>query len=185
MPARARLLPIALLLVAGLLVACGDGDAAEGASGGPGSGAAGDSGASDPAGIPMLEMLDVATGRPVDLDVALEPDGKAVLAWFWAPFCSTCRSEAPELDAFAADHADEVKVVGIGTRDDFGEAEDFLADTGVESFPLLWEETGESWSAFGVTAQPYAVLFDDQGAEVERWPGGASGDEVLAALGSS
>ncbi|MEZ5267739.1 MAG: hypothetical protein R2789_03930 [Microthrixaceae bacterium] len=41
-----------------------------------------------------VEMIDVATGEKVDLEEALTPDGKPLLAWFWAPFCPTCRGEA-------------------------------------------------------------------------------------------
>ncbi len=51
-------------------------------------------------------MTDVATGESTTLDAApAAENGEPVLAWFWAPFCPTCRGEAPELDAFMADNA--------------------------------------------------------------------------------
>lgn len=125
-----------------------------------------------------IELVDIATGDTTSLDAALAADGdKPVLAWFWAPHCPTCRGEAPELDAFMADNADEVSMVGIGTRDDYALAEDFLADTGVQHFPLLWEETGDGWATFDVTAQPYLILLDGDEV-VERWPGGATPQEI-------
>lgn len=129
-----------------------------------------------------VEMTDVATGASTTLEAALDsPDGSPVLAWFWAPFCPTCRGEAPELDAFMADNGGRVKMVGIGTRDDLSEAEGFLEDTGVQNFPLLWEPTGQSWVDSAVSAQPYMLLMSD-GEEVERWPGGASVRQIEDAL---
>jgi thiol-disulfide isomerase/thioredoxin len=139
----------------------------------------------DLASLPDLEMTEVATGRSTTLAAELASDGRPVVAWFWAPNCPTCRSEAPELDAFVEEHGSEVKLVGIGTRDDPELAGEFLEVTGVERFPLLWEPTGEAWSTFGVTAQPYSVLYDAEGAELQRWPGGATGEEILEELDRS
>ncbi len=67
--------------------------------------------------------------------------------------------------------------MGIGTLDDLDYAKDFLADTGVTNFPLLWEPTGESWAVNSVSAQPYMILRHD-GMEIERWPGGASVTQI-------
>jgi thiol-disulfide isomerase/thioredoxin len=134
-------------------------------------------------GTGPIEMTDVATGETQSLDDALAPtDGKPVLAWFWAPFCPTCRGEAPELDEFMADNAQRVKMVGVGTRDDLDQARDFLADTGVTNFPLLWEESGRSWVDNAVAAQPYMILIGPDGEELQRWPGGASVVQIENAL---
>lgn len=130
-----------------------------------------------------ISMVDVASGATTTLAEALEPsDGKPLLAWFWAPFCPTCRGEAPVLDEFMAANADRVSLVGIGTRDDLEYAEEFLATTGVQNFPLLWEGTGRSWVDNAVAAQPYMILFDASGEEVQRWPGGASVTQIENAL---
>lgn len=131
----------------------------------------------------QIEMTDVATGETQSLDDALTPtDGKPVLAWFWAPFCPTCRGEAPELDAFMAENSERVKMVGVGTRNDLDQARDFLADTGVTNFPLLWEESGRSWVDNAVAAQPYMILISPDGEELQRWPGGASVVQIENAL---
>jgi thiol-disulfide isomerase/thioredoxin len=164
--------------------ACGEGGTAavEGESEGESADAAAESTSTDLASLPPLEMTDVATGGTTTLDAELTSDGRPVVAWFWAPHCPTCRSEAPELDDFVEEHGSEVKLVGIGTRDDPEAAGEFLEVTGVEGFPLLWEPTGEAWTTFGVTAQPYTVLYDADGTELRRWPGGASGEEILEEL---
>ncbi|MCB1270994.1 MAG: TlpA family protein disulfide reductase [Microthrixaceae bacterium] len=130
-----------------------------------------------------VEMIDVATGETSTLDDALTPtDGKPLLAWFWAPFCPTCRGEAPELDAFMAENSNRVTMVGVGARNDLEYAEEFLGTTGVSNFPLLWDASGESWVDNAVAAQPYMILFDSEGEEVQRWPGGASVVQIENAL---
>ena len=146
-----------------------------------------DEGGSDPAPAGSVEagdilLTDVVTGSESSLDAVLANEAdKPKLAWFWAPFCPTCRGEAPELDAFMAENADRVDMVGIGTRDDYGLAQKFQDDTGVVNFPLYWEETGNSWVDNAVAAQPYMILFVD-GEDVERWPGGASVRQIEDAL---
>lgn len=164
---------VCLLVVMSMFVAaCGSGDGDRVAGAGPPDEATG-----------PIEMVDVATGETESLESALTPtDGKPLLVWFWAPFCPTCRGEAPELDQFMADNAQRVDLVGIGTRNDLEQAEDFLADTGVSNFPLLWEDSGRSWTENSVAAQPYTILIDADGEEVERWPGGASVTQIEQAL---
>jgi hypothetical protein len=73
-------------------------------------------------------------------------------------------------------------MVGVGTRDDLDQARDFLADTGVTNFPLLWEESGRSWVDNAVAAQPYMILIGPDGEELQRWPGGASVVQIENAL---
>ena len=51
-----------------------------------------------------------------------------------------------------------MRVIGLGTQDSLGEAEQFVADRGT-TFTMLWDESFESWAALNVTAQPTAILF--------------------------
>jgi len=178
---KIRFLWLGALIAAFTLVAasCGADDSASNAGGEIGGVVAPDAGAAGPA---FVELVDVGTGETTSLNEALYPgNGNPTLAFFWAPFCPSCRVEAPELDDLAASHGDEINIVGIGTRDDLAYAEEFLESTGVENFPLLWEESGQSWQDFGVIAQPYLILLDD-GQEVQRWPGGATDEMILSEL---
>ncbi len=90
-----------------------------------------------------------------------------------------CRREAPGVEQFARDHGDQIRVIGLGTQDSADEGIDFIRDTGTYSFPMYWDETFESWAAFGITAQPAAVLFSPDGQVLDGWLGGFPDDEVL------
>jgi peroxiredoxin len=70
-------------------------------------------------------------------------------------------------------------VVGLGTQDDLGQAEDFVATHSL-TFPVLWDSGFDSWRALGVAGQPSVVLIDGQGRELGRWSGGIPEADVLA-----
>lgn len=75
--------------------------------------------------------------------------------------------------------------MGLGTQDTLAEAEEFMVDHGVESFPLLWDESFESWVALGVASQPGAILFAADGTPLQGWRGIFDEDEVLALAAAS
>ena len=73
-------------------------------------------------------------------------------------------------------------MIGLGTQDTFGEAEDFVATYGTVSFPMLWDETFDSWSQLGVSGQPAGMLFSADGTIITQWSGGIPEDDVLATI---
>lgn len=89
-----------------------------------------------------------------------------------------CNREAPDVEQFAQQHADKIKVVGIGTQDGFDEAKKFYARHDI-TFEFLWDESFDTWNAFGVQSQPAAVLLSADGRQLGKWSGMFSIDEVL------
>lgn len=71
-------------------------------------------------------------------------------------------------------------MLGLGTQGDRSAAEDFLADAGGASYPLLWDASAGSWRELGITGQPAGILFSPDGAEVRRWSGPIPEADVLA-----
>lgn len=69
-------------------------------------------------------------------------------------------------------------MIGLGTQDTLGEAEQFV-DTYGTSFTMLWDESFESWVAFGVQSQPAAILFAADGTVLEGWLGPFPEEAVL------
>lgn len=97
--------------------------------------------------------------------------GEWVLVNFWASWCEPCRTESPEIEAYGADHADEIVIVGMNTEDLTDDALEFI-----EEFDLSWEmlrdNEGERKDAFGTIALPESFLIDPEGrvALIRRGP---------------
>lgn len=75
-----------------------------------------------------------------------------------------------------------LNIIGLGSQDDLSQANDFVASGGTVSLPMLWDESGASWSALGVSGQPYWILYDAQGAVVESRFGGVDINAVNSVL---
>ena len=69
-------------------------------------------------------------------------------------------------------------MIGLGTQDSLGEAEDFVEDYGT-TFPMLWDESFQSWIELGVSSQPTAVMFTPEGTIITGWVGPFPEDQVL------
>ncbi len=163
-----RLLP---LLLAGLfaLSACSTGststattattaetnrgsDAGTAAGQGKGSGAASSPSALDFTGTTLA-------GKAFD---AASETGPVVL-WFWAPWCTICRAEAPDVATVAAEYEGRVTFVGVPGRGDVGAMKEFVSQTGTSGFAHVADLDGSLWQRFGVVAQPSFVFVDGAG----------------------
>ena len=103
--------------------------------------------------------------------------GRATLLWFWAPWCPTCRSQIPEVEGYAADHADDLQVIGVGSLDS-ADAIAAFADE-VEGVTHLEDTDGELYRRFGIAEQSSFVLLDESG-EVAFETGYGGSDELAA-----
>lgn len=93
-----------------------------------------------------------------------------------------CRAEGPEVEQFARENADVVRVVGLGTQDSIEDATDFVNDTGTSSLLMTWDASFETWSYYGISSQPNAILVTPSGETIEAWAGRLSTDDVLEAI---
>ena len=78
-----------------------------------------------------------------------------------------------------------MRVIGLGTQDDGAYAAEFVESRETYSFPMYWDETFESWLAFGVTGQPAAVLLSPSGETLGAWRGMFPEDDVLELAAST
>lgn len=75
-------------------------------------------------------------------------------------------------------------MAGLGTQDDLALAREFVDETGISSFPMLWDETFDSWSQLGVASQPAWGLFTASGEFLQGGFGEIDADAVLETVAS-
>ena len=109
-------------------------------------------------------------------EVRLVSRGEPTLLWFWAPWCSVCGSEAPQVQALAED----VRVIAIGGRDKAENGPAFVERHGLTAPTVAFDEAMTVWTRYEIPAQPGAVLLDRDGVERGRWLGPFDPDEVRA-----
>ena len=183
-----------LTVLVGLLVlaaACGSDGSSTTAAGpaAPTTTAAPDREAPDPApaneasaDLPAIDVVELASGDQVALRSLAQP-GRPTLLWFWAPHCTICRREAPEVLEFEAAHGDDIDVLGLGAQDTLDEAYGFLDDTGTHGLAMVWDRSGQSWIHHGVTSQPTVIVLDAEGQVAGTWFRDFDVDGILAAAG--
>ncbi len=111
-------------------------------------------------------------GRPFDGGMLA---GKPVVFWFWAPWCSKCRSDAPAVKAAVGEHAD-VRFVGVAGLDTEPAMKEFVRSTGTGGLVHLSDRKGEVWTKLGVTQQSVFVFMKADGStEKVTGPLGADG----------
>lgn len=117
-------------------------------------------------------------GKPFDSAVLTK---SPTVIWFWAPWCTVCRAEAPDVAKVAAEFAGDVEFVGIAGRGPVADMRDFVSDTGTGGFPHVADVDGSLWSSLGVASQPSFVLVDADG-NAERVTGSLDEEQLRQAV---
>jgi peroxiredoxin len=104
--------------------------------------------------------------------------GTPVVLNFWASWCTPCRTEIPDISAFAESHPNVV-VIGVSSQDAEQTARAFAEEVGA-SYPLAigTEAVEDAYPHFGL---PATYIIDEDG-EVSRLFNGIVNDQVLADL---
>ncbi len=89
--------------------------------------------------------------------------GKPTVLWFWAPWCTICRAEAPDVVKVAAQMKSKVTFVGVAGRGQVPAMRQFVQQTNTGGFTHVVDGDGSIWSAYGVAAQPAFAFIDARG----------------------
>ena len=88
---------------------------------------------------------------------------KPSVLWFWAPWCAICKNESHFIVAAAKKYKNKVNFIGVGALGSAAEMQEFVSQTGANSFLNLNDESTKVWSRFGVFIQPTLVFVDTKG----------------------
>lgn len=135
----------------------------------------------DDATAPTVEALwwEATTVADGSSFAAADLAGGDVVLWMWAPWCSVCNREAPEIAEALADLPDDVTIIGVAGRDDVGPMQDFVAEHGLEDMTHVVDADGAVWASYGISYQPAWVFVDADGTTAVA--AGALGYEGLFA----
>lgn len=128
----------------------------------PEDGAAAGDGAAQVSAVPAL-WWEASTVLGDERVVAADLAGQDVVLWIWAPWCTVCNNEAPEVARALADLPEDVTLIGVAGKDDVGPMREFVERHGLESVRHVVDEDGSLWASYGVSYQPAWVFIDDSG----------------------
>ena len=120
--------------------------------------------------------------------------GKAVFINFWATWCPPCKEELPDIEELYNEYnlnQDEVVFLGItnpsspeypnNQDSQKDEIKAFIEDNGY-TFPILFDETGEVFQSYGISAFPTTFLIDKEGNIVGYAPGKMTKDFMVSVI---
>lgn len=145
-------------------------------------------GPSSPASVTAGEGAEVAsalwwTAETLDgqtLEAASLGDTDVVL-WMWAPWCSVCNREAPEVARALADLPDDVTLIGVAGRDEVEPMREFVAEHQLGAMTQVVDADGEIWASYGVSYQP-AWVFIPRDGEASVAAGSIGYDGLFAGM---
>jgi thiol-disulfide isomerase/thioredoxin len=113
-------------------------------------------------------------GSPFD---AASLAGTPVVLWFWAPWCTICRAEAPDVATVATEYTGRVTFLGVPGLGEVADMREFVADTGTGGMTHVVDADGALWQRFGVVAQP-AFVFVAADGTVQAFGGSLDPDSL-------
>jgi len=122
-------------------------------------GASGSAGAQAGFPAPDFQLMKI-DGAPVSL---ADMRGQPVVIVFWSAWCSSCKEEAPRINALAAEYGGKgVRVLGINIKDSLARTESGVRDFGIK-YSVARDPDASVARAYQVTGTPTIVFLDRKG----------------------
>lgn len=149
----------------------------------------------DAAGAPAVPARNAAVAPLLPTDAAALPEldldgyrtllgqleGTPVVVNLWGSWCAPCRQEAPDLAAAHERFGDRVQFLGVDLLDARESARAFMREFGW-TYPSVFDPSGDIRDGLGLLGQPATLVYDADGALVERWVGPVPPGELEARL---
>jgi cytochrome c biogenesis protein CcmG, thiol:disulfide interchange protein DsbE len=127
--------------------------------------------------LPPLAFDCLGGGR---LDLARAP-GVPTLVNLWGSWCAPCREELPLFQELADSAGEQVRVLGVISKDGEPQAESFAADAGV-TFPSAFDGEGKLMAGLGINVLPHTYFLDADGGLVHTQVGPVTSVDELRGL---
>jgi thiol-disulfide isomerase/thioredoxin len=114
------------------------------------------------------------------LDLSRAP-GVPTVVNLWGSWCAPCREELPLFQELVASAGEQVRVLGVISKDGLPQAESFAADAGV-TFPSALDGDGELMAGLGINVLPHTYFLDADGGLAYTQVGPVTSVEELRGL---
>ncbi|MGY2083076.1 TlpA family protein disulfide reductase [Blastococcus sp. SYSU DS0539] len=132
------------------------------------------------AGAERLPALSFDCPGGGSLDLGRAP-GVPMVVNLWGSWCAPCREEMPILQEFAEVAGNQVRMVGVISKDGLPQAASFADDVGV-TFPSAFDGEGQLMAELGLNVLPFTYFVDADGALVHTEAGPVSSLDELRGL---
>ncbi|WIV13748.1 cytochrome c biogenesis protein/redoxin [Proteiniborus sp. MB09-C3] len=140
-----------------------------------------DENSSDPKIIPAFDFT--LTDQYGSNHTLSDYKGKVIFLNFWATWCPPCRKEMPDIQALYDEYnqnQDDVVFLGVAnprseynlnTRETDKEGITTFLEDNELNFPVVFDESGEIFSIYGISSLPTTFLIDKEGNIIGYAPG--------------
>ena len=108
--------------------------------------------------------------------------GHVLLLNFWAPWCKPCIEEIPQLNQFAAQHADRVIVLAVNFEHPKSGEIPSAADLAGIRYASLISDPATVFNLPDISGLPTTLVLNDQGAVIKTLAGTQTLQTLEAAL---
>ena len=195
-PLRNSILPILLLTIALMLMACNNAPAATV----PPTEAPKvviESPTPAPAATPVPEQKEEAgkteEERPMAIDFTAtnlltgeeislsDYRGKIVFLNFWGSWCPPCRAEMPAFEEVYEQYGDDVVIIGVGINDSEENLIKFAKSIGI-TYPIVYDRTSEIARHYRIRSLPTTYRINQKGEIQGVAQGGLNKDQLIQAI---
>jgi cytochrome c biogenesis protein CcmG/thiol:disulfide interchange protein DsbE len=129
-------------------------------------------------GLPSVTLRCLGPGPAVD-PAALRD--RPTVVNLWATWCLPCQKEMPALQRIHERFGDQVRFLGVDSRDDAGRAVEFLRTVGV-TYAQTVDPDGELLRQLGIPGLPVTVVLDSDGRVAHQKIGEITESELTAKI---